>query len=360
MKELAVILAALITTSTPATMDNDKLPGVPEGGGLTAVAGLKVGHHTLPGRPTGCTVVLAEAGVVAGVDVRGSAPGTRETDLLQPVNLVDRVHAIVLSGGSAFGLDAASGVVRYLDERGIGYESAAGPVPIVPAAILFDLAVGDRKIRPTADCGYQAARAAGTGKVAEGNVGAGAGATVGKLAGSGRAMKGGIGTSSIVMPDGLVVAALVAVNAVGDVVDPRTGQVVAGARTADGASLADVRQLLRAGLLQRRTRAGESTTIGVVATNAKLTKTEATKVAQMAHDGIARAIVPSHTPFDGDTLFALATGTREAPADLMTVGALAAEAVSDAILRAVRAATGIEGYPSANELKGQPRSESPK
>ena len=195
--------------------------------GLTSVAGIKVGHHTLTERPTGCTVVLAEAGAVAGVDVRGSAPGTRETDLLDPVNLVDKVHAVVLAGGSAFGLDAASGVARYLDERGVGFETAGGKVPIGPAAILFDLTVGNPRIRPTADCGYRAAAAAGPGTVAEGNVGAGAGATVGKLAGVERAMKGGVGSAAITLADGLVVAALVAVNALGNVVDPATGGSVA-------------------------------------------------------------------------------------------------------------------------------------
>ncbi len=323
-------------------------PQGPEG--LTAVAGLKVGHHTLRERPTGCTVVLAEAGAVAGVDVRGSAPGTRETDLLEPVNLVEEVHAVVLSGGSAFGLDAASGVMRFLDERGIGYQTAVAKVPIVPAAILFDLGIGSPKIRPTADCGYRAAQAATSGPVAEGNVGAGAGATVGKMGGQHRAMKGGVGTAALVLPDGLVVAALVAVNAAGDVVDPATGQVVAGVRTEDGRRLADVRTLLRGGSLVPRAKPGENTTIGVVATNARLTKTQTTKVAQMAQDGIARAVVPAHTPFDGDTLFALATGTHEKPADLLTVGSLAAEAVAEAILRAVRAAKGLEGYPSASEL----------
>ena len=343
---LAALPVLLAMTQTPTPR-----PTAAGETGLTAVSGLKVGHHTLTERPTGCTVVLAEAGAVAGVDVRGSAPGTRETDLLQPVNLVDRVHAVVLSGGSAFGLDAATGVVRYLDERGIGYETAVARVPIVPAAILFDLGIGNPKIRPDAGCGYQAARAATAGPVAEGNVGAGAGATVGKMGGLHRAMKGGIGTASITMPDGLVVAALVAVNAAGDVVDPATGQVIAGARTEDGQRLVDVRTLLRSGTLAPRAKPGENTTIGVVATNARLTKTEATKVAQMAQDGVARAVVPAHTPFDGDTLFALATGAREKPADLLTVGALAADVVATAILRAVRAAKGIEGYPSASELR---------
>src|SRR5260221_5251269 len=221
-------LCALILCSAKATAQQEKNET------LTAVAGVKVGHHTLSERPTGCTVIVVEAGAVGGVDVRGAAPGTRETDLLNPVNLVEKVHAIVLAGGSAFGLDAATGVMRYLDERNIGFETPVAKVPIVPAAILFDLGVGDPKIRPTADCGYRAATSATTGPVQEGNVGAGAGATVGKLAGPKRAMKGGIGTASVTLPDGLAVAALVAVNAAGGVVDPSTGKVIAGVRTEDG------------------------------------------------------------------------------------------------------------------------------
>jgi L-aminopeptidase/D-esterase-like protein len=320
--------------------------------GLTAVAGLKVGHHTLAERPTGCTVVLAPKGAVGGVDVRGGSPGTRETDLLSPVNTVQQVHAIVLAGGSAFGLDAASGAMKWLEENRIGYETRAGLVPIVPAAILFDLGIGEGKARPTAECGYRAAAAATDGPVAEGNIGAGAGATVGKLLGPARAMKGGLGSAALTLPDGLVVAALVAVNAVGDVVDPRTGRVMAGVRTADGKGLADARVLLRSGALtlpREPPRAGENTTIGVVATNATLTKAEATKVAQMAHDGLARALSPTHLPSDGDTVFALATGTR-GPADVGTVGALAAEVMAEAIVRAVRAAKGLPGYPSAADL----------
>jgi L-aminopeptidase/D-esterase-like protein len=325
-------------------------PALPKG--LTAVAGLKVGHHTLVERPTGCTVVLAEGGAVAGVDVRGGAPGTRETDLLDPVNMVQKVNAIVLSGGSAFGLEAATGTVRYLEEKGVGYETRAGVVPIVPAAILFDLGVGEGKARPTAECGYKAAAAATDGIVAEGSVGAGAGASVGKVLGPARAMKGGVGTAALGLPNGLVVAALVAVNAVGDVIDPATGRVVAGVRTPDGKGLADARVLLRSGALARpreAARPAENTTIGVVATNARLTKVEAAKVAQMAHDGLARAISPAHLPSDGDTLFALATGTL-GEAEASTVGALAAEAVAEAILRAVRTARGLPGLPAAGDL----------
>ena len=321
--------------------------------GLTAVDGLEVGHHTLAARPTGCTVVLAGAGAVAGVDVRGGAPGTRETDLLDPAKTVQQVHAIVLAGGSAFGLDAAGGVVRYLSERGIGYDTRVAKVPIVPAAILFDLGIGDPTVRPTADCGYRAAAPATAGPVAEGNVGAGAGATVGKLGGAGRAMKGGIGSAAIAVPGGLVVAALAAVNAVGDVIDPATGQVVAGVRTADGEGLADARTLLRAGT-GRGGRPRENTTLGIVATNAALTQAEATAVAGMAHDGLARAVVPSHTPSDGDAIFALATARLDEPVGVGTVGALAAEAMAEAVVRAVRAAAGIPGYPAARDLASRP------
>jgi L-aminopeptidase/D-esterase-like protein len=344
----AVLSAAVISLSAQTPSRSNRT--------ITAVPGIKVGHYTLTERPTGCTVILTESGATAGVDVRGAAPGTRETDLLNPVNSVQQVHAIVLAGGSAFGLDAASGVMRYLDERNIGFKVNGfnvGPinVPIVPAAILIDLAVGGNpKIRPTADCGYAAAMAATTGPVAEGNVGAGAGATIGKSAGPQRAMKGGLGSASITMPDGLIVAAIVAVNALGDVIDPSTGKVVAGVRTPDGKDLADARVLLRAGAVQRSP-IGGNTTIGVVATNAALTKTEATKVAQMAHDGYARAIAPVHTPADGDTIFALATGAKAGQPDVTKIGALAAEVMADAILRAVRQATSIPGYPAARDVR---------
>ena len=329
----------------------------PASGGLTDVPGVKVGHHTLTSRPTGCTVVIVERGAVAGVDVRGAAPGTRETDLLDPVNSVQQVHAIVLAGGSAFGLDAASGVMRYLDERNIGFKfefwkDSVGTIniPIVPAAILIDLGVGGNpKIRPDAECGYRAATGAGTGPIAEGNVGAGAGATIGKLAGPGRAMKGGLGTAAMTLADGTIVAALVAVNAVGDVVDPSTGRVIAGVRTADGRGLADARRLLRSGETTRPA-IGGNTTLGVIATNATLSKAQATKVAQMAQDGFARTIVPAHTPGDGDTIFALATGERSGEANVSRIGAAAADVMSQAILRAVQQAEGLPGYPAARDL----------
>jgi L-aminopeptidase/D-esterase-like protein len=346
----AVALGAL------ALPQNAKVFAKPDPGNmtLTAVEGVKVGHFTLSERPTGCTVVLFKDGTTGGVDVRGGAPGTRETDLLDPVNMVQIVNAITLSGGSAFGLDAASGVMKWLDERGIGYPvGASGVVPIVPAAILFDLGFGGNpKIRPAADCGYKAAEAASEAPVREGNVGAGAGATVGKSGGrsgtGGGPMKAGIGSAAIRMPGGLVVAAIVAVNAVGDIIDPMTGQVVAGARGADG-KLLDARTLLRGGA-GREGRSFENTTIGIVVTNARLTKVQAQKMAQMAHDGYARAIVPVHTPGDGDTIFSAATGTWTGEANYGQIGSLAAEVMADAVVRAATQATGSHGLPGARDL----------
>jgi len=346
---VAIGLTVTVATQSPAPTDLK-----PTGGrGLTEVQGIKVGSHTLSERPTGCTVILVDGeGVPGGVSQRGGAPGTRETDLLDPSNMVDKVNAVVLSGGSAYGLDAAQGVVRWLEERNIGWKVGAGVVPIVPGAILFDLGVGGKpEVRPTADCGYKAAEAAAAGPVTEGNVGASAGATVGKM-GGGRSMKGGLGSAAFSLPNGLVVAAIVAINAVGDVVDPGTGQIVAGVRTEDGKSLADVRKLLRTGALFRRPapRTGENTTIGLVATNARLTKTEINRVAMMADDGLARAITPSHTTGDGDTVFSLATGRWDGQANVTMIGALAADAMAEAIVRAVSKAESLEGIPSAREL----------
>ncbi len=318
-------------------------------GALTDVAGLSVGHHTLAARATGCTVVLCPAGAVAGVDVRGAAPGTRETDLLKPDNLVEQVHAIVLSGGSAFGLDTASGVMRWLDERGHGFTVGPARVPIVPAAVLFDLWVGDPRVRPGADAGHAACEAATTQPPAQGSVGAGAGATVGKLLGVGRAMKGGIGTASVRV-GAVTVGALVAVNAVGDVFDPESGRPVAGARSADGKALADIVPTLLRGEGPAGALAGMATTIGVVATDAKLTKPQANKLATMAHDGLARCIRPVHTMTDGDTLFALATGSSGRAADMTVLGAMAAEATTRAVLNAVRAATSLPGLPALRDL----------
>ncbi len=325
---------------------------------ITSVPGIKVGHVTLSERPTGCTVVLADGdGAVGGVSQRGAAPGTRETDLLDPLNMVERVNAIVLTGGSAFGLESATGTVRWLEEHNMGFPTGAGKVPIVPAAVIFDLAIGNPKVRPDANCGYRAAAAATAAPVREGNVGAGAGATVGKLGllapGSKLgAMKAGVGSSAIALPNGLVVGAIAVVNAVGDIVDPRTGAVIAGVRKPDG-SLADARTLLRSGALMVTPKPGENTTIAVVATNATLTKAQASRLALMADDGLARAVNPSHTNGDGDTVFALATGSWAGAADISIVGALAAEALSDAIVRAATQATGIPNYPAARDLKSR-------
>lgn len=347
----ALILAVQLGPALPAAAQ--PLAQTDATAGISSVPGIRAGHFTYPGGRTGCTVVVADGGAVAGVDVRGGAPGTVETDLLDPVNTVQQVNAVVLSGGSAFGLAAQQGVVRWLEERGEGY--AAGPglvVPIVPGAIIFDLRVAEGT-RPGAECGYEAADAADAadaGPLEEGNAGAGAGATVGKLLGFERAMKGGVGTAALALGDGLVVAALVVVNAVGDVIDPATSDVVAGARS-PGGGLADARLILRRG--PAAVPPGQNTTVGVVATNALLTQAQATKVAQMAQDGLARTIVPSHTPGDGDTIFALATGGRAGAADVGRVGALAAEAVTEAVLRAVRAAVGVPGIPAARDLPGR-------
>ena len=339
------LVACFATVSTTRAAQQEQETGSTS---ITDVPGILVGHHTLDERPTGCTVVIAMEGATGGVDVRGGAPGTRETALLDPVNTIQKLHAVVLSGGSAFGLDAATGTVRWLEENGIGFEVAEIRVPIVAAAILEDLRVGDGRIRPDAECGYRATESASAAAPAEGNVGAGAGATVGKLAGMGRAMKGGIGTASIRREDGLIVGALIAVNALGDVIDPSTGRVIAGVRTEDGRGLADARVLVRE---SGASPTSSNTVIGVVATNASLTKAQATKVAQMAHDGLARAISPAHTPWDGDTIFALSTGRGGADADVLEIGALAAEAVTEAILRAVRAAEGLSDLPSASDLR---------
>ncbi len=323
----------------------------PPQGSLTDVAGIKVGHFTHAERPTGCTVVLAEKGAVAGVDVRGGGPGTRETDLLRPEASVEKIHAVVLSGGSAYGLATADGVARYLEQKGVGFRVGGTVVPIVPAAILFDLNMGDPRIRPDAASGFQAAEAASADPVQQGNVGAGAGATVGKLFGMERAMKGGLGSASIKLEDGLVVAALVAVNARGDVVDPEDGKLLAGARTEDGKNLADTLQQIREGIAMPGPSPGENTTLGVVAANVDWTKAQATKVAQMAHDGLARAIRPAHMPFDGDTIFALGTGGQEADSDLLgRIGALAADVTAQAVATAVLRTTGIEGLPASGDM----------
>src|SRR5512143_215089 len=322
-------------------------------GTITDVPGIKVGQAGDAEALTGCTVVLCEGGAVGGVDQRGGAPGTRETDALHPMHLVEHVHAVLLSGGSAFGLDAAGGVVRYLEERGVGFNVHVARVPIVPAAILFDLGIGRADVRPDAAMGYQAAASASSAAPAEGSVGAGTGASVGKMFGASLAMKSGVGTASLDIGGGVVVGALVAVNAWGDVVDPQTNEILAGLRSGKVGLLrvgtkdyfADTLAMLKSpvgrGVLNLAARA--NTVIGVVATNALLTKAQATKVAQMAQDGIARTIRPAHTMLDGDTSFALATG--EAQADVNAVGAFAAEVLAQAVLRAVRAARSVGGVP---------------
>lgn len=302
---------------------------------ITDIRGIEVGHAQDDKALTGCTVILCRAGAVAGVDVRGGAPGTRETDLLDPVNLVENVHAVVLAGGSAFGLDAASGVMRYLEEQGIGFPTSEARVPIVPTTILYDLGIGRADIRPDAAMGYRAAAEASPNPPREGNVGAGTGASVGKVRGMAYATKSGIGTWSM-ESNGLIVGALVAVNAIGDVVDPNSGEKIAGLRS--GTSLEWMKNN------PARPEIQSNTVIGVIGTNARLTKAGATKVAQMAHDGLARAIRPAHTMYDGDTIFTLATGEKEA--DLSLVGACAADVMAEAIVRAVKLAESAGGLPN--------------
>ncbi len=311
--------------------------------------GVRIGHAAMVGRPTGCTVVLFDGGAVAGVDVRGSAPGTRDTELLSPVNSVQRVHGLVLSGGSAFGLDVATGVMRFLEEQGVGFEFGSLHIPIVPQAILFDLQVGDdQSVRPDADCGYRAASSARRDQLEQGNVGAGLGATVGKLLGMGNAMKSGIGIASVSFPDGLEIVAIVAANGVGDIIDPATGEVFAGARNADG-SLADTRNIFLEGA-EVRGGAGENTTLGIIVTNASLTKSQATKISQMGHDGFARAIYPVHTPVDGDIIFAAGTGNWDGPVNLMRIGAVSADLIARAVINAATHAESLPGLPAVRDL----------
>ncbi|MCS7207519.1 MAG: P1 family peptidase [Dehalococcoidia bacterium] len=325
-------------------------PPNPSYGALTDVPGVLVGHWTDPQNATGCTVVLVPKGAVGGVEVRGSAPGTRETDLLRPTALVQQVHAVVLSGGSAFGLATADGVMRWLEERGIGFRLGTAVVPIVPAAILFDLLLaGPHKARPGPEAGYQACQGATAGPVAEGSVGAGTGATVGKILGMARATKGGIGTASLHLGQGIVVAALVAVNAVGDVVDPHTGRILAGPRREDGKGFHSTVELLLQGVVPPRS-PQTNTTIGIVATNARLTKEQVNKLAVYAQDGLALAIRPCHTMRDGDCMFALATGEATASIDLDRLGVGAVQVVAEAVVRAVLKATPLAGIPAAREV----------
>ena len=297
------------------------------------IPGIKVGHSQDLKAATGCTVIICEKGAATGVDVRGGAPGTRETDLLNPINLIDKVHAIYLGGGSAFGLDGASGVMNYLEERGIGFDVVLTKVPIVPGAVLFDLAVGDYRVRPDARMGYDACLNASDTEVREGNVGAGTGATVGKIFGGLRCMKSGLGTASFKSQE-LIIGAVVAVNCLGDVIDPENGEIIAGVLTEDKKGFANTMSFLRNFPQKTKDNFSKNTTIGVIATNAKLTKAGATKVAMMAQDGYARTIRPAHTMFDGDTIFCMATGEVEAGVNV--VGAIAAEVMAQAIVKAIK------------------------
>ncbi len=316
---------------------------------ITQVEGIEVGNYTHREASTGCTVVLCREGAVAGVDVRGGGPGTRETSLLETSRLVERAHAVLLSGGSAYGLDAASGVMRYLEERGIGYKKGTIVVPIVPAAILFDLNLVTSQTRPGASEGYQACLACTNEPVEEGSVGAGTGATVGKVLGMERAIKGGLGSASLSLPEGLVVGALVAVNAYGSVIDPKTGETIAGPRKDGNCGFHDSVDTLMKGL-EAPVDPATTTTIGVVATNASLTVEQANYLARVAHDGLALTIRPCHTIRDGDTLFAMATARASSPPNLVMLGVAAVEAVAQAVLRAVRMAEGLGGVPSIQEL----------
>lgn len=325
---------------------------------ITDVPGIAVGHAQNEQALTGCTVILCPEGTTAGVDQRGGAPGTRETDLLHPMHLVNHVDAILLGGGSAYGLDAASGVMQYLEEQGRGVDTGVAKVPIVPAAILFDLAIGDPQIRPDKAMGYQACVNASTTPPAQGNVGAGSGATVGKILGPGQAMKSGIGTASLEIGNGVVVAAIFAVNAFGDIISPENGAIIAGARTlqkgpvklGSGPVFADTIEIMKnmAGRAILEFASRQNTIIGAVATNARLNKEEINKVAQMAHNGLAAVVRPAHTMLDGDTIFALATNKKKA--DVNIVGTYAAQVVASAILNGVRAAAPIGALPSANSI----------
>ena len=310
--------------------------------GLTDIPGIRVGHVSDYQAITGCTAILCEQGAVAGVDVRGSASGTQEIDTLDPLHVTEQVHGILLAGGSAFGLEAASGVRRYLERQGVGFNTGAAKVPIVPAAILYDLGIGRADIRPTVAMGDAAAAAATTAAVPEGAVGAGTGATVGKIFGMKQAMKSGIGSFTVTLPNGVLVASLVAVNAFGDVRDPSTAKIIAGARKApDSREFADTEEQMKKGAAGGFARA--NTTLAVVATNARLTKVQAKKLAQLAGLGVARTIYPVNTMFDGDTVFALSHGDRQA--DINALGVAAAEAVAQAVLRAVKLSKTLGGVP---------------
>lgn len=318
---------------------------------IVDVQGIKVGHYTDKEAATGCTVVLCEDGAVAGVDVRGSAPGTRETDLLRPSNLVEKVHAVLLSGGSAFGLDAAGGVMHFLEEKGAGFQTTTVRVPIVPAAVIYDLDTGNPHIRPGIEEGYRACLAANDNAVSEGSIGAGTGATVCKLLGIERAIKGGLGTSSYKLPGEIIVAALFVVNAFGDIIDRTSGRVLACPRFPDDTHWTRTNELLARNTANQDVIV-TNTTIGIIATNAMLNKEQVNKVASMAHDGLARAVNPSHTMYDGDTIFALSLGNKTG--DISTIGAIAAEVTAEAINNAIVRAESLAGVPAIKDLKGSP------
>ena len=320
---------------------------------ITDVPGFRVGHAQDLNALTGCTVILCPPATVGGVDIRGSAAGTRQIDSLQPFHFVDEVHAVLLAGGSAFGLDSSGGVMQYLEERSIGYQTSAGRVPIVPTAIIYDLGLGDGKVRPDRKMGYQACENANPGPVAEGSVGAGTGASVGKLYKIRFATKGGLGTASVVSAGGVIVGALVVVNAFGDVVDPAERRILAGARDPeDPRRFADSAARIKAGAcLPGWNRGVQNTTLGVVATNAKLSKRQAIKVSQMAQSGLVRTISPVHSTVDGDLVFALSAGDKTE--DVNTVGMMAEEALAAAVLRAVRAADGLGLLPASRDLPPQ-------
>lgn len=316
---------------------------------FTDMDDIKIGHAHDMDAGTGCTVLLCENGATAGIDVRGGAPGTRESDLLNPVNLVQKIHAVILSGGSAFGLDSASGVMQYLEERNIGFDVQLTRVPIVCGAVLFDLAVGDHKIRPDKEMGYQACRNATMLTCAEGCVGAGAGATVGKILGMERAMKSGLGCYALQV-GALKIGAVVAVNCLGDVLDPETGERLAGLLNEDLTGLADTEAVMVASYAGRKNVFAGNTTIGIIVTNAELTKSQATKLASMAHNGYARTMRPAHSMFDGDTIFTMATGRVEA--DLSVLGLLAARVMERAIVAAIKKAHPLFGLPCWADLTG--------
>ena len=319
-------------------------------GSITQVDGIEVGHCTDLAGGTGCTVVLCRQGAVAGVDVRGGAPGTRETDLLGPGRLVQQVHGVLLSGGSAFGLDAAAGVMQYLEERGAGYTMGRRVIPIVPAAIIFDLNLLSDTARPGPRDAYTACEGASAGPVEEGSVGAGTGATVAKGRGMRWAIKGGIGTASHDLPGNIRVAAIIAVNSYGGICDPGSGKVIAGPRLEDGAGMMDPVEAILQGPEAVEPQPGANTTIGVVATNATLSKDEAHYLARVSHDGLALAIRPCHTMADGDSIFALATGAVPEPPNLTQLGAAATRVVAQAVVRAVESASGLGGIPAVGEL----------